>query len=134
MMSTMPSGNPDELGDTAIRSRQRISWLISGLALPTWLLLVFEWVGGSRFGKDPIQLGVWEPLIGIAMALALANPALVAVGSIILVVAFWKRHTLRMRRGLLSALLLLLIFSFLVSIVNMIATFGGHPVWVQGYR
>src|SRR5260370_16721540 len=133
-MGTMPSGNADELSNTAIRYRQRITWLITCIALPTWLLLVFVWVGGSRFGKDPIQLGVWEPLIGIAMALALANPVLVAVAFIIFVVAFWKRNTLRIRRGLLSALLFLLIVSFLASMVNLIATFGGHPVWVQGYR
>jgi hypothetical protein len=121
----------DHLTDTGIRYRQRITWLIICLVVPTWLLLAFEWVGGSRFGKDPIQLGVWEPLIGIALALVFATPAFVAVG---FVVAFWKRNTLRMRRGLLSALLLLLTFSFLASMFSFIATFGGHPVWVQGYR
>jgi len=120
--------------DTAIRYRRRIIWLIICLVLPTWLLFAFEWVGGSRFGKEPIQLGVWEPLIGIALALVLATPALIALGFIIFIVAFWKRNTLRMRRGLLSTLLLLLTFSFLASMVSFIATFGGHPVWVQGYR
>src|ERR1700680_2786608 len=121
----------DHLTDAAIRHRQKITWQIICLVVPTWLLLAFEWVGGSRFGKNPIELGVWEPLIWIALALVFATPALVAVGFI---VAFWKRNTLRMRRGLLSALLLLLICSFLVNMVSCIVTFGGHPVWVQGYR
>jgi hypothetical protein len=121
----------EHLTDTALRYRQRITWQIICFVVPIWLLLAFEWVGGSRYGKNPIQLGVWEPLIGMALALVFAAPALVAVG---FVVAFWKRNTLRMRKGLWTALLLLLTFSFLASMVSLIATFGGHPVWVQGYR
>lgn len=119
------------LTDAAVKNRQRITWQIVCVVVPIWLLLAFEWVGGSRYGKNPIQLGVWEPLIGIALALVFAGPALVAVGFI---VAFWKRNTLRMRKGLWAALLLLLTFSFLASMVSLLATFGGHPVWVQGYR
>ncbi len=120
-----------DLTDAAIRDRQRITWQIISMVVPTWLLLVFEWAGGSRFGKDPIQLGVWEPLVGIALALVFAAPVLVIVGFI---VAFLKQSTLRMRRGLLPTLLLLLIFSLLAGMVSFLATFGGHPVWVQGYK
>ncbi len=120
--------------ETGVRYRRRIIWLIICLVLPTWLLLVFEWLGGSRFGKSPIHLGAWEPLIGIALALVLITPVLVALGFVILVIAFWKRNALRMRRGLLSVLFLLLTFSFLIRMVGVLATFGVHPVWVDGYR
>src|SRR5216684_392346 len=98
----------DDFTDTAIGHRRRIIWLIICLVLPAWFLLAFELLGGSRYGKNPIYLGGWEPLIGLALALVVIAPALVALGFVILIIAFWKRNALRIRRGLLSMLFLLL--------------------------
>jgi hypothetical protein len=124
----------DDCTDTAIGHRRRLIWLIVCLVLPTWFLLVFELFGGSRYGKNPIHLGGWEALIGLAFALVVINPALVALGFVILIIVFWKRNALRIRGGLLSMLLLLLTLSFLIDMFSVLATFGGHPVWVDGYR
>jgi hypothetical protein len=117
--------------DTPVGYSRRIIWLIVCLILPAWFVLVFELLGGSRYGRNPIHLGAWEPLIGLALALVFITPALIALG---FVIAFWKRDALRIRRGLLSIAFLLLALSFLISVVSVLATFGGHPVWVDGYR
>ena len=105
--------------DIAVGYSRRIIWLIVCLTLPAWFVLGFELLGGSRYGRTPIHLGSWEPLIGLALALVFITPALIALA---FVIAFWKRDILRVRRGQLSMAFLLLALSFLISAVSVLAT------------
>jgi hypothetical protein len=110
--------------------RGRTSATILGcLVLPVWFVLAVEYLGGSRYGKEPIHLGPLEPLVGIAMALALIGPGLIVLGFFL---AFWSNRYFG--KWVRLALYSVLVLSLLASTISCLATFGGHPVWVGGYK
>jgi hypothetical protein len=103
--------------------------IIACLVLPVWFLLAVEYLGGSRYGKEPIHLGLLEPMVGIAMALALIGPGLIVLGFFL---ALWSNRYFS--KSVRLALYSVLVLSLLASTVSCLATFGGHPVWVGGYK
>ena len=100
------------------------------LILPAWLLLAIELLGGSRYGRTPIHLGSLELLRWLAVAAVFITPVFTVVG---FGVALLNRGSLRYRKHWFPALLLLLLVSSLISLLNCAVTFGGHPVWVDGF-
>jgi hypothetical protein len=103
--------------------------IIACLVLPVWFLLAVEYLGGSRYGKEPIHLGLLEPLVGIAIALALIGPGLIVLGFFL---ALWSNRYFS--KSVRLALYSILVLSLLASTVSCLATLGGHPVWVGGYK
>lgn len=122
-----------ELHRAAARYRRRIIWL----TIPTLLTLAVELVGGWRYGKDPyseryaIHLGPLRPLMLLMLAAVVVCPLLIVAGFAIL---FSKWNTLRVKKGWLSTLLLLLMLSLLLSMFSCAWSCTGHPTWMDGYR
>jgi hypothetical protein len=122
-----------ELRRTAARYRRRIIWL----TLPTFVTLAVELIGLWRFTKDmysesyAIQLGPLYPLVWLAFAFIIVGPLIIVQGFI---TVFSNWNAFRVQKGRLSALLLLLTISLLLSMFSCFWSCGGHPTWTGGYR
>ena len=116
-------------GDTndPIRVVRRIVFLI----LLPWFLLGIELLGGSRYGGTPIHLGPLQSVKWLAVIGVFVTPLFIVFGFSI---ALMNRSLIRKRQRWFPALLLLLLMSSLITLVNCAVTFGGHPVWVDGFR
>jgi hypothetical protein len=125
--------NEEEQKGSASRYRRKIIWLI----VPTFVTLAVELLGGWRFGKDTyseryaIHLGPLYPLVWVTMALAIVGPLLIAEGFI---TVFSNWNTLCGQKRWLTALLLLLVLSLLLSMFSCAWSCGGHPTWMGGYK
>lgn len=125
--------NEDEKKRTASGYRRRIIWL----TIPTFVTLAVEMIGGWRFRKDmyseryAIHRGPLYPLVWLTLALAIVAPLLIAEG---FKTVFSNWNTLRVQKGWLSALLLLLVMCLLLSMFSCAWSCGGHPTWVGGYN
>src|SRR2546430_5256145 len=119
--------------DAASRYRRKIIWL----AFPTWVTLVIELLGSWRYGKGSyseryaIHLGPLSPLKWLALAAVVVSPVLIAFG---FVIAFSRWNVLRIQKGWLPMLLLLLTISLLLSTFSCAWSCGGHPTWMGGYK
>jgi hypothetical protein len=117
----------------AVHLRRRILWL----AVPTFVVLAVELIGGWRFGKDmyseryAVHLGPFYPVVWLVLALAIVAPLLILEG---FVTIFSKWKMLRTQRGWLTALLLVLTISLVASMFSCAWSCGGHPTWMGGYR
>jgi hypothetical protein len=118
----------------AQRHLRKIIWL----AIPTWLCLAVELVGEWRFEKDTyaekyaIYVGpFWYPFTWGVVALAIVSPLLIGWG---FAVIFSKWRTIRLQKGWLPSLLLLLAFSLLAGMFSCAWSCSGHPTWMGGYR
>lgn len=121
-----------ELHDAAGRYRRRIIWL----TIPPLLTVAVELLGGWRYGKDysgkyAIHLGFLYPLIYLMFALSIVGPLWV-YKAFQTVFSHW--NTLRVQKGWLSALLLLLTITLLLSMFSCAWSCSGHPTWTSGYN
>jgi hypothetical protein len=100
------------------------------------LILVTEAVGFWRYSKDPngsyaIDLHGYAAWVLVSITVAILFSPLLLVAAIAAVTK--RRKTLR-AQGLLSTLVLLLALCFVLSMGSCVFSFGGHPLWMYGYR
>lgn len=127
----MPGQNTNDSATSQLR--RKIFWL----AVPAFVVLAFELIGGWRFGKDTyseryaIHLGRLYPIVWLVLALAIVAPFFALQG---LVTLFSNWKTLRVRPDWLTVLLFLLMMSLAASMFSCAWSCGGHPTWIDGYR
>lgn len=106
-------------------------------AVPSFIVLLFQLIGGWRFNKDmfhssyAMPLSFFYQLVWLVLAFSSIGPIVVLDGFKIILV---NRSAFRGHKQWLAGLLLLLTVSLILSLFSFVWSCGGHPTWMDGYR